>query len=86
MLIYRQAGDEASGQFKTPCQAVNPGRKAKIMTYTVKNLYGTSGSTNHRKVEAALRAARTREGSGWIVVDQEGNQWADNAGVPYIVQ
>lgn len=56
------------------------------MTYTVKNTYNIAGTSNHRKVEAALRAARAREGSGWIVVDDQGNQWADNAGVPYIVQ
>ena len=69
---------------QTPCQAGNPGRKAKIM-YTVKNTYGIAGTSNHRKVEAALRAASKREGEGWIVVDSNGNQWADNAGVPYIV-
>ena len=55
------------------------------MKYTVKNVYWIYGCTYHRSPEAALRAARAREGSGWIVVDQEGNQWADNAGVPYIV-
>ena len=60
--------------------------RRKNMNYTVKNIYGIAGTSNHRTVEAALRAARTREGSGWIVVDDQGNQWADNAGVPYIVQ
>ena len=44
--------------------------------YTVTNVYGISGESNHRTPEAALKAASKRE--GWIVVDQDGNQWGNN--------
>lgn len=46
--------------------------------YTVTNAYGISGESNHRTPEAALKAASKREGEGWIVVDQDGNQWGSN--------
>jgi len=46
--------------------------------YTVTNVYGISGESNHRTPEAALKAASKREGEGWIVVDQDGNQWGSN--------
>jgi hypothetical protein len=45
------------------------------MKYTVKNVYGISGETTHRTPEAALKAAAKREGEGWIVVDENGDQW-----------
>jgi len=43
--------------------------------YTVSNFYGVSGTSNHRTAEAACKAARKREGDGWIVKDQDGDQW-----------
>lgn len=43
--------------------------------YTVTNVYGIRGETHHRTPEAALKAASKREGEGWVVVDQNGNQW-----------
>lgn len=46
--------------------------------YTVTNIYGISGESNHRTPEAALKAAGKREGDGWIVVDQDGNRWGNN--------
>ena len=46
--------------------------------YTVQNVYGISGESNHRTPEAAIMAARKREGDGWIVVDDAGNQWDSN--------
>ena len=45
------------------------------MKYTVTNTYGIGGESNHRTVEAALNTASKREGLGWIVVDEDGNQW-----------
>ncbi len=76
----------SADNFNSRAGRVIPAERRKNMTYTVKNIYNIAGTSNHRKVEAALRAARAREGAGWIVVDEEGNQWADNAGVPYIVE
>ena len=46
--------------------------------YTVQNVYGISGESSHRTAVAAIKAARKREGVGWIVVDQDGNQWDSN--------
>ena len=43
--------------------------------YTVSNVYGISGESNHRTPEAACKAARKREGAGWIVIDEDNNQW-----------
>jgi hypothetical protein len=43
--------------------------------YKVSNLYATSGVSKHRSPEAALNAAAKREGEGWIVTDDKGNQW-----------
>lgn len=54
------------------------------MEYTVTNVYGISGESNHRKVERALDAARKHEGEGWIVVDEDGNQWDWNGDKPAI--
>lgn len=55
-------------------------------TWTVKNWYGIRGETNHRTPAAALRAAKKREGDGWIVIDEAGNQWSRNSnGEPEIV-
>ena len=45
------------------------------MKYTVKNIYGGGGSSHHKTPEAALKAASRREGLGWIVLDDQGNQW-----------
>ena len=46
-------------------------------TYTVKNFYGIKGESKHRKPETALKACEKREGAGWYVEDQDGNQWVD---------
>ena len=46
--------------------------------YTVQNVYGISGESSHRTAVAAIKAARKREGVGWIVVDDAGNQWDVN--------
>jgi len=54
--------------------------------YTVENVYGISGESTHRTAEAAIKAARKREGEGWIVVDEEGNRWDLYGGAPVIVQ
>ena len=43
--------------------------------YTVINIYGISGESKHRTPERALDMAAKREGEGWIVVDEQGNQW-----------
>lgn len=43
--------------------------------WTVKNAYGISGNTTHESPESAIRAASRREGDGWIVIDESGNQW-----------
>ena len=48
--------------------------------YSVVNVYGISGKSNHKTPEAALKAARKREGEGWIVVDESGNQWENCGG------
>ena len=45
--------------------------------YTVKNVYGINGESKHRTPEAALKACDKREGSGWQVIDSDGNQWVD---------
>lgn len=54
--------------------------------YTVTNVYGIRGETHHRTPEAALKAASKREGDGWIVVDQDGNQWGRNCDNAVIVR
>lgn len=41
--------------------------------YTVENYYGIKGTSTHRTLEAALKAAKKREGDGWMVYDQSGN-------------
>ena len=46
--------------------------------YTVYNIYGISGESNHRTPESACRAAAKREGEGWIVEDQGGKRWTMN--------
>ena len=57
------------------------------MKYTVKNIYGINGLTTHRKPETALNAASKREGEGWAVYDEDGNQWnRDFDGNPEIVK
>lgn len=52
--------------------------KSKGSKFTVSNVYGIRGETNHRTPEAALKAAKKREGDGWIVTDEAGNQWGRN--------
>jgi len=54
--------------------------------YTVINIYGISGESNHRTPEAAIKAAHKREGDGWIVIDQDGNQWDNNGDQAVIVR
>ena len=49
-----------------------------MMKYTVTNTYGISGESTHRTPEAAIRERDTREGNGWIVVDENGDEWDDN--------
>jgi hypothetical protein len=43
--------------------------------YRVVNIYGISGTSSHRTPKSACKAARRREGDGWVVVDSQGNQW-----------
>ena len=42
--------------------------------YTVENVYGIAGETEHKSVKAAATACRKREGEGWIIKDADGNQ------------
>jgi hypothetical protein len=51
---------------------------SKSSKWTVTNVYEIRGETTHRTPEAALRAAKRREGEGWIVLDAAGNQWGHN--------
>ncbi len=44
------------------------------MKYTVKNIYGIQGESKHRKLVSAILAMSRREGAGWIVVDENGEQ------------
>lgn len=46
--------------------------------WIVSNVYGIRGETTHRTPEAALKAAKKREGEGWIVTDEAGNRWGRN--------
>ena len=43
--------------------------------YTAKNIYGINGESTHKTPETALKAASKREGDGWVVVDDDGNQY-----------
>ena len=45
------------------------------MKYTVKNIYNVAGESNHRTINAALKARDKREGLGWIVVDETGKTY-----------
>ena len=46
------------------------------MKYTCRNIYGIAGESNHRTPQAAIKAARSHEGNGWIVEDETGlNYW-----------
>ena len=45
------------------------------MKYKVTNIYDISGESTHSTAELALKAADKREGAGWIVRDDEGNQY-----------
>ena len=57
------------------------------MKYYAKNKYYINGTTSHRTPEAACKAANRREGDGWIVLDEEGNQWSlDPEGVAHVVE
>ena len=42
--------------------------------YTVENVYGIAGNTEHRTIKAACKERKNREGEGWIVTDNDGNQ------------
>jgi hypothetical protein len=44
-------------------------------TFSVTNAYDIHGESTHRTPEAALRAARRREGDGWQVIDSNGKRW-----------
>ena len=44
------------------------------MIYTVTNIYGINGESNHKTATAALRARDKREGDGWIVTSSDGSQ------------
>ena len=48
---------------------------SKAITYTVRNVYDIKGTSTHRTPEAACKAARKREGEGWVVYDSDGNRW-----------
>ena len=48
--------------------------------YKVTNVYNIRGESNHRTAEAALNAAKKREGDGWIVIDQDGNRYTMHDG------
>jgi len=52
------------------------------MQYTVKNDYGITGTSTHQTPESALRARDRREGTGWIVEDEDGNRWDHNGDKP----
>jgi len=58
----------------------------KNRKWTVKNMYYIHGETHHCTPEAALKAAKKREGEGWIVIDEDGNQWGDYNGRAVIVR
>lgn len=45
------------------------------MKYIVRNIYGIQGESIHRKPETAVKAAKKREGRGWIVEDKNGIRW-----------
>jgi hypothetical protein len=53
--------------------------------YRVENSYGVKGVSEHRTVEAAVKASRKREGEGWVVLDKDGNQWDLYGGEPVVV-
>jgi hypothetical protein len=56
------------------------------MKYTVKNIYGIQGESTHQKATAAVKAAKKREGTGWVVEDETGLRWwIDGAGNLYNV-
>ena len=48
--------------------------------YIVRNVYGIKGASTHRTPEAAIKAARKREGTGWVVEDTRGQRWTDCGG------
>ena len=56
------------------------------MQYTVTNTYGITGESYHRSVVAALKERDNREGEGWVVEDDDGNQWDIYDGVPVITR
>ena len=56
-----------------------------MKSYKATNIYGISGESTHRTPEAAIKAARKREGDGWIVLDDDGNQWDRNGGEPAVI-
>ena len=54
--------------------------------YRVVNVYGIAGESTHKTPKAALMAAGKREGTGWIVLDDAGNQWDNNGGAAVIMR
>jgi hypothetical protein len=48
--------------------------------YIVSNVYGIRGTTKHRTPEAACKAAKRREGDGWIVTDDQGRRYTMHDG------
>ena len=42
------------------------------MIYTVKNIYNIGGESRHRNFERAVKARDSREGAGWMIVDDSG--------------
>jgi hypothetical protein len=56
-------------------------------TYTVRNIYGITGTSNHSTPELAIKARDSHKGVGWVVVndngiiidlDQQGNVHVDD--------
>ena len=61
-------------------QATRQATVETIGRWTVRNVYGIAGTSTHRTPEAAIRAARRREGCGWIVEGHDGRRWTDCGG------
>jgi hypothetical protein len=59
---------------------------SKSSKWTVRNVYDIRGETTHRTPEAAIKAASKREGEGWIVIDEAGNQWGHSGRDAVIVR
>lgn len=62
------------------------GKGELSMRYTVKNIYGIAGESNHKSPELAIKARDKREGSGWVVVDSAGNTWDMYGDIPVVTE